>query len=53
MKLVVFLNGLRLSRVHPVESKLFGPSPGVTMLLCFSKIVLNILEKLLMVIKKL
>jgi hypothetical protein len=53
MKLAMFLNGLRISRVHPVESKLFGPSPGVAMLLCFSKIVLNILEKRLMVVEKL
>jgi hypothetical protein len=53
MKLAVFLNGLRLSRVHPVESKLFGLSPSVAMLLCFSKIVLNILEKRLMVVEKL
>jgi hypothetical protein len=53
MKLAVFLNGLRLSRVHPVESKHFGPSPGIAMLLCFSKIALNISEKRLMVVKKL
>jgi hypothetical protein len=53
MKLVMFLNGLRLSRVHLVELKLFGPSPGVAMLLCFSKIVLNILENQLMVVEKL
>jgi hypothetical protein len=53
MKLAVFLNGLLLSRVRPVESKLFGPSSGVAMLLCFSKIVLNISEKRLMVVEKL
>jgi hypothetical protein len=53
MKLAVFLNGLRLSRVRPVESKLFGPSPGVVTLLCFSKIMLNISEKQLMVVEKL
>jgi hypothetical protein len=53
MKIAVFLNGLRLSRVRPVESKLFGQSPGVAMLLCFSKIVLNISERQLMVVKKL
>jgi hypothetical protein len=53
MKLTVFLNGSQLSRVHPVESKLFGPSPGIAMLLCFSKIALNILEKRLMVVEKL
>jgi hypothetical protein len=53
MKLAMFLNGLWLSRVHPVESKLFGLSPDVAMLLCFSKIMLNILEKRLMVVEKL
>jgi hypothetical protein len=53
MKLVVFLNGLRLSRVHPVELKLFGPRPGVAMLLCLSKIALNISEKRFMVVEKL
>jgi hypothetical protein len=53
MKLAVFLNGSRLFRAHQVESKLFGLNPGIAMLLCFSKIVLNILEKRLMVVKKL
>jgi hypothetical protein len=53
MKLVVFLNGSRLLRTHQMESKLFGLNPGVAMLLCFSKIVLNILEKRLMVVEKL
>jgi hypothetical protein len=53
MKLAMFLNGLRLSRVRPVESKLFGQSPDVAMLLCFSKIMLNISERQLMVIEKL
>jgi hypothetical protein len=53
MKLTVFLNGLQLSRVCPVESELFGPSPGVAMLLCFSKIMLNISEKRLMVVENL
>jgi hypothetical protein len=53
VKLAVFLNGLRLLRDHQVESKLFGPIPGAAVLLCFSKIVLNILEKRLMVVEKL
>jgi hypothetical protein len=52
-RLVAFLNGSRLLRDRQVESKLFGPTPGVAMLLCSSKIVLNILERLLMVVKKL
>jgi hypothetical protein len=53
MKLAVFLNGSRLLRTHQMESTLFGLNPGVTMLLYFSKIVLNILEKRLMVVEKL
>jgi hypothetical protein len=53
MKLAVFLNGPRLLRTHQMESTLFGLNPGVAMLLCFSKIVLNILEKRLMFVKKL
>jgi hypothetical protein len=53
MKLAVFLNGPWLLRTHPMESTLFGLNPGVVMLLCFSKIVLNILEKRLMIVEKL
>jgi hypothetical protein len=53
MKLTVFLNGSQLLRAHQVESKLFGVNLGVAMLLCFSKIMLNILEKRLMVVEKL
>jgi hypothetical protein len=53
MKLAVFLNGSWLLRAHQVESKLFGLNPGIVMLLCFSKIVLNILEKRLMVVERL
>jgi hypothetical protein len=53
MKLAVFLNGSGLLIAHRVESKLFVLNPGVVMLLCFSKIVLNILEKRLMVVEKL
>jgi hypothetical protein len=53
VKLVVFLNGSRLLRDHQVESKLFGLIPDAAVLLCFSKIMLNILEKRLMVVDKL
>jgi hypothetical protein len=53
MKVAVFLSGSRLLRDHQVESKLFGLIPGTAVLLCFSKIVLNILEKRLMVVDKL
>jgi hypothetical protein len=53
MKLAVFLNGSRLLRDHQVESKLFGLIPGTVVLLCFPKIVLNTLEKRLMVVKNL
>jgi hypothetical protein len=53
VKLAVFLNGLRLLRDHQAESKLFGLIPGAVVLLCFSKIVLNTLEKRLMVVKNL
>jgi hypothetical protein len=53
VKLAVFLNESRLLRDHQAESKLFGLIPGAAVLLCFSKIVLNILEKQLMVVEKL
>jgi hypothetical protein len=53
MKLTVFLNGLRLLRTHQMELIVFGLNPGVAMLLCFSKIVLNILEKRLTDVEKL
>jgi hypothetical protein len=53
VKLTVFLNGSRLLRDHQVESKLFGLIPGAVVQLCFSKIVLNILGKRLMVVEKL
>jgi hypothetical protein len=53
VKLAVFLNGSRLLRVHQVESKPFGLIPGAVVLLCFSKIVLNTLEKRLMVVENL
>jgi hypothetical protein len=53
MKLAMFLNGSRLLRAHQVESKLLGLNPGVAMPLCFSKIVLNILEKRLRVVERL
>jgi hypothetical protein len=53
VKLAVFLNGSRLLRDRQVELKLFGLIPGVMVLLCFSKIVLNTLEKWLMVVENL
>jgi hypothetical protein len=53
VKLAVFLNGLRLLRHHQVESKLFGLIPGAVVPLCSSKIMLNTLEKQLMVVEKL
>jgi hypothetical protein len=53
VKLAVFLNGSRLLRAHQVESKLFGLIFGAAVLLCFSKIMLNILKKQLMVVEKL
>jgi hypothetical protein len=50
---VVFLNELWLSRDHQRESKVCGLIPGAVVLLCFFKIVLSTLEKLLMVIEDL
>jgi hypothetical protein len=49
----MFLNGSRLLRDHQVELKLFGLIPGAIVPLCSSKIVLNTLEKRLMVVEKL
>jgi hypothetical protein len=53
VKLAVFLNRSQLLRDHLRESKLFGLILGAVVLLCFSKIVLNTLEKQLMVVKNL
>jgi hypothetical protein len=53
VKLAVFLNGSRLLRDHQRESKLFGLILGAVVLLCFSKIVLNILERQLTVVENL
>jgi hypothetical protein len=48
---VGFLNEPRLSRKHQRESTVCGLIPGAIVPLCFFKIVLNILEKRLMVVK--
>jgi hypothetical protein len=48
---VGFLNESRLSRNHRRESKVCGLIPGAVVLLCFFKIVLSTLEKLLMVVE--
>jgi hypothetical protein len=53
VKLAVFLNGSRLLRDHLRESKLFGLILGAVVLLCYTKIMLNTLEKRLMVVKNL
>jgi hypothetical protein len=50
---VGFLNESRLSRNHQRESKVCGLIPGTAVLLCFFKIMLSTLEKLLMVVKDL
>jgi hypothetical protein len=50
---VGFLNELRLSRKHQRESIVCGLIPGAIVPLCFFKIVPNILEKQLMVVKDL
>jgi hypothetical protein len=50
---VGFLNELWLSRNHQRESKVCGLISGAVVLLCFFKIVLSTLEKLLMVVKDL
>jgi hypothetical protein len=48
-----FLNESRLSRNHRRESKVCGLIPSTVVLLCFFKIVLSTLEKLLMVVRDL
>jgi hypothetical protein len=50
---VGFLNESRHSRNHWRESKVCGLIPGTVVLLCFFKIVLSTLEKLLMVVEDL
>jgi hypothetical protein len=53
VRLVRFLNESRLLRDFQRESEVFGLIPGVVVLLCFFKIVLSTLEKLLMVVEDL
>jgi hypothetical protein len=53
VRLAVFLNRSRLLRDDQRESKVFGLIPGAVVLLCFSRIVLSILERQLMVIEDL
>jgi hypothetical protein len=53
VRLIGFLNESRLLRDLQRESKVFGLIPGAVVLLCFFKIVLSILEKLLMVVEDL
>jgi hypothetical protein len=53
VRLVGFLNESRLLRDVQRESKVFGLIPGAVVLLCFFKIMLSTLEKLLMVVKDL
>jgi hypothetical protein len=53
VRLVGFLNESRLLRDHQRESKVFGLIPGAVVLLCFFKIILSTLEKLLMVVEDL
>jgi hypothetical protein len=53
VRLVGFLNESRLLRDLQRESKVFGLILGAVVLLCFFKIVLSTLEKLLMVVKDL
>jgi hypothetical protein len=50
---VGFLNEPRLSRKHQRESTVCGLIPGAVVPLCYFKIVLSILEKLLMVVEDL
>jgi hypothetical protein len=50
---VGFLKESRLSRNHWKELKVCGLIPGIVVLLCFFKIVLSTLEKLLMVVEDL
>jgi hypothetical protein len=53
VKLVVFLSGSQLLRDHQRESRVFGLIPGAIVLLCFSRIVLSILERQLTVVEDL
>jgi hypothetical protein len=53
VRLVGFLNESWLLRDLQKGSKVFGLIPGAVVLLCFFKIVLSTLEKLLMVVKDL
>jgi hypothetical protein len=53
VRLVGFLNESRLLRDLQRELKVFGLIPGAVVLLCFFKIVLSTLEKLLMVVEDL
>jgi hypothetical protein len=53
VKLTGFLNESRLLRDHQRESKVFSLIPGAVVLLCFFRIVLSTLEKLLMVVEDL
>jgi hypothetical protein len=53
VKLAGFLNESRLLRDHQRESKVFGLIPGAVVLLCFFRIVLSTMEKLLMVVEDL
>jgi hypothetical protein len=50
---VKFLNESWLSRNHQRESKVCGLIPGAVVLLCYFKIMLSTLEKLLMVVEDL
>jgi hypothetical protein len=53
VRLVGFLNESWLLRDLQKGSKVFGLIPGAIVLLCFFKIVLSTLEKLLMVVEDL
>jgi hypothetical protein len=53
VRLVGFLNELWLLRDLQRESKVFGLIPGAVVRLCFFKIMISTLEKLLMVIEDL
>jgi hypothetical protein len=48
---VGLLNEMRLSKNHKRESTVCGLIPGAVVPLCFFKIVLGTLEKLLMVVE--
>jgi hypothetical protein len=53
VRLVGFLNESWLLRDLQRELKVFGLIPGAVVLLCFFKIMLRTLERLLMVVKDL